>query len=219
MVFSDTEVTLIDYMGGDLAVANAARVSFSKQVEEFSDKDARLIQYLADHNHWTPFSHTSLTFRIKAPIFVARQLFKHKVGGTENEVSRRYVDSEPEFFLPECWRERAENVKQGSGDDIHPQKSQMADTALITAYTASKHAYDTLLELGVCPEQARMALPQGMMTEWIWTGSLAFFARVINQRLDPHAQLESSTVARRIKEAIEATNVFTYSLGALTRSV
>jgi len=111
------EVDLIDHMGSDLTVVNAARVSFAKESKEFSDKDEKLINYLAKHNHWSPFGHCSLQFRIKAPVFVARQLVKHQVGLVWNEVSRRYVDDEPEFYIPEKWRLRAENKKQGSSDE------------------------------------------------------------------------------------------------------
>ena len=153
-------VNLIDVMGTDLSVVNAARVSFAKESDEFSDKDAKLIHYLAKHNHWGPFGHASLQFRIKAPIFVARQLVKHQVGLVWNEVSRRYVDSEPEFYTPFIWRGKPENKKQGSSDkeieyDILPTMEYVKET------------YNNLLKEGVAPEMARMVLPQNMMTECI----------------------------------------------------
>lgn len=212
------KVELIDHMGNDLRVANAARVSFAKEsgYEDtadgltLSDKDAKLINYLAKHGHWSPFSHCFLTFRIKAPIFVARQLQKHQVGLAWNEVSRRYVDSEPELFIPDRWRQRAENVKQGSGEyligkadhtlfPIAPVISDEVRTIYIEEFHAHCMAmYNAMLEYGVCPEQARMVLPQSMYTEWYWSGSLYAFARICKQRLDPHAQLETRQVAGQI---------------------
>jgi len=178
------KVTYIDHMGSDLSVVNAARVSFNKKSEaesydhpeglssigkwtpRLSEKDQRLIKYLAKHDHWTPFGHTAITLHIKAPIFVARQLGKHQVGLVWNEVSRRYVTDEPEFYVPEVWRKAAENVKQGSSDEaVHEgmyMGHQYADFAQVTLET-----YQRMLAQGVCPEQARMVLPQSM-----YTGSL-----------------------------------------------
>lgn len=217
------KVELIDHMGSDLSVVNAARVSFDKQsrgewksingsAETFlvpTTQDTKLIHYLAKHNHWTPFAHTCLSFRIKAPIFVARQLGKHQVGLVWNEVSRRYVDSEPEFYVPETWRKRADNVKQGSSDEPFE-----ANTVQIAAATSTALAlYKGLLEDGCCPEQARMVLPQSMMTEWVWTGSLAAFARVCKLRLDPHTQRETQFIASRI--AAECQVLFPVSWKAL----
>lgn len=211
------KVELIDHMGSDLDVVNAARVSFDKESKwqehqeadngrywlELSPKDAKLIKYLADYGHWSPFSHCYVKFRIKAPIFVARQLQKHQVGLAWNEVSRRYVDSEPEFFkVPKNgWRLKADNVKQGSSDET------FTGTPTNTVYNAQTpnsvmgsalRMYNSLIELGICPEQARMVLPQATMTEWIWSGSLFAFARVCKQRLDPHAQKETQEIAAGI---------------------
>lgn len=189
-------------MGSDLSVVNAARVSFDKFHEVFEPSDTKLISYLAKHNHWSPFAHTALQFRIKAPIFVARQLVKHQVGGVWNEVSRRYVDSEPEFYFPDVWRKRAEDKKQGSSEDqlemIYPE----CDLGMwIESQTSEQLClYKTCLDKGMCPEQARMFLPLNTMTEWIWTGSLYFFARVCNLRLDPHAQKECRDVAQLLSE-------------------
>lgn len=209
------QVTLIDHMGSDLSVVNAARVSFDKQSEwenqeevdesyygpdsavqpKLSDRDAKLIRYLARHNHWTPFGHAFVSFRIKAPIFVARQLGKHQVGLVWNEVSRRYVDSEPEFYIPEVWRKRADNVKQGSSDEAACTEEEVyfqgyCENALML--------YADLINHGICPEQARMVLPQSMLTEWVWSGSLAAFARVCKLRLDPHTQKETRDIAEMI---------------------
>ena len=225
MKTSEMTVTLVDHMGSDLSVVNAARVSFDKESEwEFdnrdgeiittlSDKDANLIKYLAANNHWSPFAHTSVQFRIKAPIFVARQLVKHQVGLVWNEVSRRYVDSPPEFWLPEVWRGRPEgSMKQGSSGRV-PQNKQYEmtlpngwhfrgsiDQLVDLNTTFSLMTYRTLIEQGVAPEQARMILPQNTMTEWIWTGSLMAFARVCKLRLDPHAQEETREIAALIAE-------------------
>ena len=205
------QVDLIEFMGSDLTVVNAARVSMAKESSYVEDpynevwmlkhEDENLIEYLAKHGHWTPFSHPQVTLRVKAPIFVARQLFKHKQGLTENEVSRRYVDSEPEFYVPKVWRKRAENVKQGSSDDEVEHGKHMIDFGMALHF--SDRAYHSLLAAGVCPEQARMVLPQSMYTEWYWTGSLAAFARVCKLRLDPHAQAETREVAQKISRIME----------------
>lgn len=207
-------VELIDYMGTDLFIVNAARVSFDResdweylreidadgeQVKCLSEKDTKLIN---KHNHWSPFAHTCLSFRIKAPIFVARQLGKHQVGGAWNEVSRRYVDSEPEFYFPEYWRKRSDNVKQGSSEeavDVEVHGKDYYENIPEDAAWVALEAYQRMLALGVCPEQARMILPQNTMTSWIWTGSLAFFTRVCKLRLDSHTQRETQKVAKDIE--------------------
>ena len=187
---------------------------------KLSDADVKLIAYLAKHNHWSPFAHTSIQLRVKAPIFVARQLVKHQVGGVWNEVSRRYVDSEPEFYSPEVWRGRpTDGAKQGSSGvvgDIQVNPG-FVTTPKFIAESAVMHclsAYNQLIKAGVAPEQARMILPQNMMTEWYWTGSLMFFARVCAQRLDPHAQAETSEVARQIADIVRP--LFPVSWMALT---
>lgn len=228
------KVELIDHMGDDLRVANAARVSFAKEskwdvvghdkhieaesrtiyytpVHKLSDKDTKLIHYLAKHGHWSPFSHCFLTFRIKAPIFVARQLQKHQVGLAWNEVSRRYVDSEPEFYVPDAWRKRAENVKQGSSDDIVEERVDIPYAFLVKE---ARDLYVRMLRDGVCPEQARMVLPQSMYTEWYWSGSLYAFSRVCKQRLDSHAQKETRMVAQEI--SFHLASKFPVSYEALT---
>lgn len=205
------EVTYVDHMGDDLMVVNAARVSFHKESEEFSPADEKLIHYLAKNSHWTPFSHPTICLRIKAPIFVARQLFKHKVGMTENEVSRRYVDDTPEFFMPTEWRGRPKgNAKQGSEGVIESSWMGPDYDDLIEYCT---EVYKTFLEHGVAPEQARMMLPQSMYTEWYWTGSLASYARICKLRLDAHAQAETREVAERIASIIQ--NLFPVSWEAL----
>ena len=194
------EVKLIDHMGSDLSVVNAARVSFAKEHKEFDEEtDSKLIRYLAKHDHWSPFGHASLQFHIKAPVFVARQLVKHQVGLTWNEMSRRYVDDEPEFYTPEMWRGVADNKKQGSSEeeiDINPPlgSGPMLVDDYQQALSRSKWTYEQLLRRGVCPEQARMVLPQSMMTEWYWSGTLYAFARVCNLRCKDDAQKETQDV-------------------------
>jgi len=188
------DVELIDKMGSDLSVVNAARVSFAKIKEKFEDKDEKLIKYLAVHGHWSPFAHASLSFRIKAPVFVARQLVKHQVGLSWNEVSRRYVDDEPHFYIPFMWRKRpAKNIKQGSSDE----EIEYDITHLINV---AKETYNDMLEEGIAPEMARMILPQCMMTEWIWSGSLYAFARVCNLRNKENAQVETRMVTHHISK-------------------
>ena len=208
-------VTLVDHMGTDLSVVNAARVSFAKVHEEFDTvNDTKLINYLAKHDHWSPFGHGSLQFHIIAPVFVARQLVKHQVGLTWNEVSRRYVDIEPEFFTPEVWRGVAENKKQGSSEeeiDINPHNRVIDEYQ--TVLRSAKWTYEYLLELGVCPEQARMVLPQSMMTEWYWSGTLYAFARVCNLRCKDDAQKETQDVGWNIDK--HARELFPASWRAL----
>jgi len=194
-------VTLIDSMGTDLSVVNAARVSYAKTKEKFEDKDEKLIKYLAQHNHWSPFGHASLQFRIKAPVFVARQLVKHQVGLTWNEVSRRYVDYQPELFEPKAWRGRPQNSKQGSDGEVvldmndkHRLQTTMEQCLII---------YDSFIKMGVAPEQARMVLPQSMMTEWYWSGTLYAFARVCNLRCAKDTQQETRDIANQISKMCE----------------
>ena len=175
-------------MGSDLSVVNAARVSFAKVHTEFDEKsDTKLINYLAKHNHWSPFGHASMQFHIKAPVFVARQLVKHQVGLTWNEVSRRYVDTEVEFYEPTEWRLAAENKKQGSSEETVKYN-------LAPAHRFAKECYENMLNMGIAPEMARMVLPQSMMTEWYWSGTLYAFARVCNLRCKPDAQKETQNV-------------------------
>jgi len=208
------QVEYVDHMGDDLAVVNAARVSFSKESNEFSDKDAGLISYLARHNHWTPFGHCIIKLRETIPIFVARQRFKHTVGFVYNEESRRYVDDEPSFFMPEVWRKRAENKKQGSLDE--PVDNQVeTQRSVFQVMVECNELYLELLGRGVAPEQARMVLPQSMYTSYIVTGSLAAFARAYKLRSDPHAQKEIQGLADQWNTIIEP--LFPVSWKALTQ--
>jgi thymidylate synthase (FAD) len=204
---SDINVQLIDIMGDDDRVVDAARVSFNKTSDKFTpEQNARLIKYLATHNHWTPFAHVQATVSIKAPIFVARQLGKHQIGLVWNEVSRRYIDSAPEFYMPSELRLKAANVKQGSSDAVLDKMNWQYDEANYLVAASAKF-YEQLLSAGVCPEQARMFLPQNMMTEWYWTGSLVAFARVCNLRLDPHTQKECRDVAALLKQELNEESI------------
>ena len=196
------DVQLIDAMGTDLTVVNAARVSFDKHHEEITSGDEKLIEYLARHGHWTPFGHPQLQFRVAAPIFVARQLVKHQVGLVWNEVSRRYVDTVPTFHIPNKWRKRAEDKKQGSGKEIVDLNFKITDK-VIDLHTNALDLYRQLLEAKVAPEQARLVLPQSMYTEWYWTGSLYAFARVCNLRISDDAQEETKKVVLLISDLIE----------------
>ena len=195
------KVELIDKMGTDLSVVNAARVSYAKTKEQFEVKDEKLIKYLAEHEHWSPFAHASLQFRIKAPIFVARQLVKHQVGLVWNEVSRRYVDFPPEIYKPEEWRGRPVNSKQGSDGTVDLGKT--IDHNLETTMESCLILYNTMIQKGVAPEQARMVLPQSMMTEWYWSGTVYAFARVCNLRCKPDTQKETQDVANKIDKLAE----------------
>lgn len=205
-------VEYVDHMGSDLTVVNAARVSFNKESswdytdshvpgKSLPEKDHKLINYLAKHQHWTPFAHPQITFRIKAPIFVRAQLGKHQIGLVMNEVSRRYVTYTPEFYIP-MWRKApTDGAKQGSSgfmvgpNHLTAKFESFCDDAL--------DLYNELLDHGAAPEQARAALPQSMYTEWWWTGSLASYARVYSQRIDAHAQWEVQQYAKAIGELIE----------------
>ncbi|MDQ5890359.1 MAG: thymidylate synthase [Candidatus Dependentiae bacterium] len=217
--FTPISVELVDHMGSDLSVVNAARVSFAKeslwidgQFNNLSVRDQKLIEYLATHNHWSPFGHAFASFRIKAPIGCARQLSKSTVGLCWNEVSRRYVSYEPEVYAVESWRGAPVNAKQGS--DGVPTLGQEAVAAMYTQVTTQAvEAYNALIAGGVAPEQARLILPQGMMTEWIWSGSLAAFARIAKLRLAPDTQKETREVAHGI--AVEMERLFPVSFKAL----
>ena len=199
------EVELIDKMGSDLSVVNAARVSFGKRKTEMSEGDEKLIKYLAKHGHWSPFGHASLQFRIKAPIFVARQLVKHQIGLTWNEISRRYVEYEPEFYEVDKWRGRPINKKQGSSEEEIEwiDRGTRTDALQSQVETIALKNYNRMLEAGVAPEQARMILPQSMMTEWYWSGTLYAFARVCNLRCAEDAQYETRIVANLINDECE----------------
>ena len=211
------KVTYIDHMGSDLSVVNAARVSFGKksdwlprvhngEAKALSAKDCRLIMYLAKHKHKSPFNHAFATFHIKAPIFVARQLVKHEYMPW-NEISRRYVDEEPELYEAPIWRGRSDDKKQGSEGEVK------SNANIFYHNNQSLMVYKQLLDEGVAPEQARMVLPQSMMTEWYWSGSLFAFAKMCSLRCKDDTQAETRVVADAIDEEME--NLYPISWEAL----
>lgn len=214
------KATYIDHMGSDLTVVNAARVSFGKKHEEFDElADTKLIQYLAKYKHISPFGHCFASFHVKAPIFVARQLVKHKFLRW-NEVSRRYVDDPPEFYTPLYWRGKSSDKKQGSDSTVaintaYYDRDDGYQTWEDDAYNVSLESYEEMLKLGVAPEQARMVLPQSTMTEWYWSGSLDAFADMCNLRCKPDAQYETRIVADQISE--EMSKLYPISWEALTK--
>jgi thymidylate synthase (FAD) len=225
------KVEYIDHMGNDLAVVNAARVSFDKEAEwepvewdedehgaylkkTLADKDKNLIHYLADHNHWTPFAHTTIKLRMEAPVPIRTQCFKHKSGFVENEESRRYISSTPSCYLPTSFRKVPDgSMKQGSGEDLEYQSSWY--NFFSRHYKACLSDYQFAIEKGMCPEQARFLLPQGTQVKWIWTGNVASFARFCKQRLDSHAQVEIQQLAQEVSDIIG--DLFPESWKALTK--
>ena len=248
------KVEYIDHMGGDDSVVNAARVSFAKQADQYTaEQNARLINYLTRHNHWTPFAHAFVTLRFKAPIAIHAQCVKHQVGFAMNTVSRRYVSDKPELFIPEFRLAPSGSIKQGSGEVVRTmyyaydgssfepkicfmssdrkevERFVKSNSDLFvasydandfkTAYTDACNevisAYERFIELGIAPEQARFILPQGVMTEWVWSGSLQAWARFYNQRSDSHAQQEIQFLAREVDRIVGA--LFPVSWQALTK--
>ena len=225
-VLDKGHVELMDHMGSDLTVCNAARVSFNKEsewgldfdaiarlkscpydkddVRMLKEKDEKLIRYLAKHNHWTPFAHPQITLRVKAPVSIRTQFFKHKQGFVENEISRRYVSYEPEFYNP-VWRSKpTDGAKQGSEDFVKDEvEANVYSMAFDHVCVEALNNYNHLIEQGIAPEQARFILPQGMYTEWYWTGSLAAYARFYKQRKDNHAQWEIREYASAVGKIIE----------------
>lgn len=217
---SEIKVEYINHCGDDLSVVDAARCSFDKQSswvltphqggrtepeKTLSTADEKLIKYLANHKHYSPFNHSFISVRVKAPVFVARQLVKHKFMPW-NEVSRRYVKDEPEFYTPQSWRKAAENVKQGSSSTETVDVKDVGGWNWITPEEQTLNMlehYKHLLSLGVCPEQARMVLPQSMMTTWIWSGTLGAFCDMLVLRLDEHTQAETRVVAQQVAEIVK----------------
>ena len=205
-------VVLKYHSGSDLSVVNSARVSFDKESSSLSDKDEKLIHYLAEHEHTSPFGHAFATFKVDAPVFVARQLIKHKFLRW-NEVSRRYVDYEPDIYSPDFWRTRPQNKKQGSGSAFGDTGQQLLQRDYADMMSMVTKMYERFIELGVAPEQARMMLPQSMMTSWWWSGSLDAFADMCKLRLGPDSQSETREVAIQIAEYM--TDLFPISWKAL----
>ena len=200
------KATLKDHMGSDLSVVNAARVSFGKKHDAFQDKDIKLIRYLAKHKHLSPFGHAFASFHVKAPIFIRAQLVKHKFLRV-NEISRRYVDDNVEFYVPDVWRGRSADKKQGSEGEVYSNANMLYYNDKCLAM------YNQLLDEGVAPEQARMVLPQSTMTEWWWSGSLDAFAAMCVLRCAPDTQYETRIVADQISDVM--VDLFPVSWAAL----
>ena len=199
---NDGFVEILETFGSDLTVVNAARVSFEKESNELVKQDIGLINYLAKHDHISPFFHPQIRLRLKMPIFIAREWFRHTIGFARNEISRRYVDSPPSIWTPDSFRERDVNLKQGS-KPTEIQDSSVATAAYNETVEACLKTYNKLLELNVAPEIARSILPQGMYTEFIETGSLAAYVRLCNLRMDSHAQREIQEYANAVASLLE----------------
>jgi thymidylate synthase (FAD) len=225
---SQIKVEYINHCGDDLSVVDAARCSFDKKSDweyicdgmcftcdcagndkKLKSSDEKLINYLASHKHFSPFNHSFISVRVKAPVFVARQLVKHKFMPW-NEVSRRYVKGEVEFYTPDSWRKAAENVKQGSSfETIPPHRMSFSSDTAANYLTPSDvndvalEVYTAMIEEGVCAEQARQVLPQSMMTTWIWSGTLGAFCDMLVLRLDSHTQYETRLVAQQVAEIVK----------------
>ena len=202
----------MDHSGSDLLIVNAARTSFAKESKELTVKDAKLINFLAREKHLLPFRHPTVTFRCRAPLFVARQLGKHQAGMSWSEESRRYIDDQPEFFWPDKWRKRADNVKQGSSDEVFAEEPFIAlkewkgGAAICKPSELIKFnviMYEKLLEVGVAPELARMILPQNMYINWVWTGTLLAWVHMVKQRTAPDTQQETQHFAQLVKAHLD----------------
>lgn len=226
------KVEYVCHSGSDLLVVDAARASFGKQSEweyeiveiydeEFgvwdteeqlalSDRDKKLIHFLAREKHMLPFRHPTVTLRCRAPLFVARQLGKHQAGMSWSEESRRYITTEPEFYWPDKWRKKADNVKQGSSDE----EATPSNAVIYTAHNSALLAYEHMLEEGVAPEQARMILPQNMMITWVWTGTLLAWNHMIHERTAPTAQRETQEFVNKVREIMES--LYPVSMEALS---
>ena len=216
-------VEIIDHLGSDLTVVNSARVSYGKRKTKYEDEDRKLVRYLAKHKHYSPFRHMIVQFHIKAPEFVMRQWYKHVVGietttssATKdhawNEISGRYVPVK-DFYKPESWRQQSESSKQGSSDNLPDNLDILCSDIFDSFMNNVEEVYENLLKNGVAKEQARIVLPQSMMTEWYWSVTLYAFARVCNLRCKDDAQLETQMVANQIDELAE--EIFPYSWEAL----
>ena len=199
---NDGFVEILETFGSDLTVVNAARVSFEKESVELVKQDVGLINYLAKHDHISPFFHPQVRLRLKMPIFIAREWFRHTIGFARNEISRRYVDSPPSIWTPDNFRERDTNLKQGS-KATPIEDATAANNLYSNAVQVCLTTYTALLDMKVAPEIARSILPQGMYTEFIETGSLAAYVRLCNLRMDPHAQREIQEYAKVVCDLIE----------------
>jgi len=205
----NNKVELLNFMGDDLMVVNVARVSYGKQSNEMNDKDIRLLKYLYEHKHTSPWRHPQLQFRITCPIFVERQLFKHQIGMSANSISGRYVDFSDTYWEPVVLREQSKDSKQGSGNHVMREDliHKMKDVVLY-----AKNTYKELIDQGISKELARTILPLSLNTTFIWTGSMLSFLHLFELRLKPDAQLETRNIVYDILMAIKKTEKFDYTL-------
>jgi len=204
-------VELLNIMGDDLMVINVARVSYGKQSNGMTDKDIRLMKYLYDHKHTSPWRHPQLQFRITCPIFVERQLFKHQIGMSANSISGRYVDFSDTYWEPVVLREQSKDSKQGSGDSVMRADliHKMKDVVLY-----AKNTYKELIDHGISKELARTILPLSLNTTFIWTGSMLAFLHLFELRLKPDAQLETRLIVQEMLELVKQTGKFEHTLKA-----
>ncbi|WNM73619.1 ThyX-like thymidylate synthase [Streptomyces phage Sollertia] len=203
-------VRLVDYMGNDLSIVNAARVSYAKESDDFSDRDDRLLKFLVREGHLSPFRHAALTFEVYAPLFVARQWWKYAVASSHledqtgwNESSRRYITEEPEFYIPDggSWRSKPANSKQGSGEPIDKSKGHQFTSILVDYILKGEELYKEAMDEEIAPEQARLFLPAyGMFVRWRWTTSLATVAHFLAERLEHDAQYEIQQYAKAVND-------------------
>lgn len=214
-------VEYVSHMGDDLMVANVARISFAKEVNKFTTREERpkgsdegLLEYLAKHNHWTPFGHPMITLKMNAPVPIRTQCFKHKQGFVENEESRRYIKSKPEVYIPDTLRKEPDGNKKQGSEGVHPLSEEYLEQFKAQVNSAVE-LYLKMTGDGICTEQARFVLPQGVKVNWVWTGSLAAFARFYKLRIDSHAQKEVQWLAKDVGDMIEP--LFPYSWKFLTQ--
>lgn len=195
---------LIGHFGDDLMVVNAARVSYGKTKSDLDEKDARLIRFLIEHGHTSPFRHPQIQFRVSCPIFVERQLFKHQVGFTANSISGRYVDFSDEYWMPDRLRLQSKDSKQGSAGDIDDESNRMWIERMSELVGLTKSLYSEMEAAGVAKEQCRMILPLCLETQFVWTGSLAAYLHMWRLRLKPDAQQETREVATQMLSLVKS---------------
>jgi thymidylate synthase (FAD) len=208
------KVEILEHFGDDKMIANVARVSYGKYKNEFDDGDIKLLKYLADHEHTSPFRHPQLQFRITCPIYVERQLFKHQIGWSANSISGRYVDFSDSYDIPKILRVQSKSSKQGSDGNLDPVLNDKLTTKIEDFIETAKNLYDELESAGVAKEQCRIILPLCLETTFIWTGSLYAFIHLCKLRLKPDAQMETREVVKCMLDSVKGleNNPFKYSL-------
>ena len=197
------KITLIKTLGTDLTIVNAARVSLNKQSKKINEQDEKLIAYLMKHKHWSPFAHAILQYRITAPLFIARQWYKHQIGIARNEISRRYISTPPTYYTPQTWRQTAKTIKQGSAQPLPQEKQKEIHQKYKNHIKDTTKLYKELINNNICPEQARIILPQATNTQWIETASLYACLRIIHLRCEHTAQKEIQKLAQQLEKIIK----------------